>query len=106
MPEGRRHPNHFPPFHDSANIDSVREIIMRQTLTAKLKVEVTQEQKEQLRLTCLAYRDALNYTSGVAFEMGKTYNGTKIQKEVYYTLREKFNLPSQMACNVPTLVPR
>lgn len=77
---------------------------MRQTLTAKLKVEVTQEQKEQLRLTCLAYRDALNYTSGIAFEMGKTYNGTKIQKEVYYTLREKFNLPSQMACNVPRQV--
>jgi predicted transposase len=77
---------------------------MRQTLTAKLKLEVTQEQKEQLRVTSLAYRDALNYTSGVAFEMGKTYNGTKIQKEVYYTLREKFRLPSQMACNVPRQV--
>ncbi len=50
------------------------------------------------------YRDALNYTSGVAFEMGKTYNGTKIQKEVYYTLREHFKLPSQMACNVPRQV--
>jgi transposase len=36
--------------------------------------------------------------------MGKTYNGTKIQKEVYYTLREKFRLPSQMACNVPRQV--
>ncbi|GAB4201448.1 MAG: RNA-guided endonuclease TnpB family protein [Coleofasciculaceae cyanobacterium] len=77
---------------------------MQQVLTAKLKLEVTQEQKEQLRVTSLAYRDALNYTSGVAFEMGKTYNGTKIQKEVYYTLREKFKLPSQMACNVPRQV--
>ncbi|HEY9796342.1 MAG TPA: transposase [Leptolyngbyaceae cyanobacterium] len=77
---------------------------MRQALTAKLKLEVTQEQKEQLRVTSLAYRDALNYTSGVAFEMGKTYNGTKIQKEVYYTLRERFKLPSQMACNVPRQV--
>jgi putative transposase len=77
---------------------------MRQTLTAKLKLEVTQEQKEQLRVISLAYRDALNYTSGVAFEMGKTYNGTKIQKEVYYTLREHFKLPSQMACNVPRQV--
>ncbi|MGQ4647349.1 RNA-guided endonuclease TnpB family protein [Lyngbya aestuarii] len=77
---------------------------MGQTLTAKLKLEVTQEQKEQLRVTSLAYKDALNYTSGVAFEMGKTYNGTKIQKKVYYTLREKFRLPSQMACNVPRQV--
>jgi IS605 OrfB family transposase len=77
---------------------------MQQTLTAKLKLEVTQEQKEQLRVTSLAYRDALNYTSGIAFEMGKTYNGTKIQKEVYYTLRERFKLPSQMACNVPRQV--
>jgi IS605 OrfB family transposase len=77
---------------------------MYQTLTAKLKLEVTQEQKEQLARTSLAYRDALNYTSGVAFEMGKSYNGTKIQKEVYYTLREKFRLPSQMACNVPRQV--
>jgi IS605 OrfB family transposase len=77
---------------------------MKQTLTVKLKLEVTQEQKEQLARTSLAYRDALNYTSGVAFGMGKTYNGTKIQKEVYYTLREEFKLPSQMACNVPRQV--
>jgi putative transposase len=77
---------------------------MLQTLTAKLKLEATSEQKEMLRVACLAYRDALNFASGVAFEMGKTYNGTKIQKEVYYTLREKFRLPSQMACNVPRQV--
>ncbi|MEQ9668435.1 MAG: transposase, partial [Coleofasciculus sp. G2-EDA-02] len=77
---------------------------MLQTLTAKLKLEVTQEQKEQLRVTSLAYRDALNYTSAVAFDLGKTYKGTKIQKEVYYRLREQFKLPSQMACNVPRQV--
>ncbi len=85
-------------------INPSREAIMQQTLTAKLKLEVTQEQKEQLRVISLAYRDALNYTSGVAFEMGKTYNGTKIQKEVYYTLRERFKLPAQMACNAPRQV--
>jgi IS605 OrfB family transposase len=85
-------------------ISSFREVSRLQTLTAKLKLEVTQEQKQQFRVTSLAYRDALNYTSGVAFEMGKTYNGTKIQKEVYYTLREQFKLPSQMACNVPRQV--
>ncbi len=104
MPEGRRHPNYLPLIHDNASMHSVREGMMRQTLTAKLKLEVTKEQKEQLRVTSLAYREALNYTSGVAFEMGKTYNGTKIQKEVYYTLREQFKLPAQMACNVPRQV--
>jgi IS605 OrfB family transposase len=77
---------------------------MLQVLTAKLKLEATPEQKEMLRVASLAYRDALNFACAVAFEMGKTYNGTKIQKEVYYTLREKFKLPSQMACNVPRQV--
>jgi IS605 OrfB family transposase len=77
---------------------------MRQTLTAKLKLEASPEQKEMLRVASLAYRDALNFASHAAFDMGKTYNGTKIQKEVYYTLREKFRLPSQMACNVPRQV--
>jgi IS605 OrfB family transposase len=77
---------------------------LRQVLTAKLKLKVTPEQKEQLRVISLAYRDALNFASVIAFGMGKTYNGTKIQKEVYYTLREQFRLPSQMACNVPRQV--
>jgi IS605 OrfB family transposase len=77
---------------------------MPQTLTAKLKLEATSEQKEMLRRASLAYRDALNFTSEVAYQMGKTYNGTKIQKEVYYTLRERLKLPSQMACNVPRQV--
>jgi IS605 OrfB family transposase len=82
----------------------VREESMRQVLTAKLKLETTPEQKEMLRVVSLAYRDALNFTSVAAFNMGKTYNGSKIQKEVYYTLRERFKLPSQMACNVPRQV--
>lgn len=78
---------------------------MLETLTAKLKLEVTPEQKEQLRVTSLAYRDTLNYTSSVTFEeLNKTYNGAKIQKEVYYTLRERFKLGSQMACNLPRQV--
>ena len=101
-PSGIQHQWRF--LHESSTINQVRESCMLQVLTAKLKLEVTQEQKEQLRVTSLAYRDALNFTSAIAFGMGKTYNGTKIQKEVYYTLREKFRLPSQMACNVPRQV--
>src|SRR5919202_569035 len=105
MPEVRRHPINIQ-LLTTVLISKkvVRLKAMLQTLTAKLKLEATPEQKEMLRVASLAYRDALNFTSEVAYQMGKTYNGTKIQKEVYYTLREKFKLPSQMACNVPRQV--
>lgn len=77
---------------------------MFQVITAKLKLEATPGQKELLREVSLAYRDALNYASQVNFDSGKSANGTKIQKLVYRDLRAEFNLPSQMACNVPRQV--
>jgi len=77
---------------------------MLQVITAKLKLDADLEQKELLREVSLAYRDALNYTSQINFENGKSSNGTKIQKLVYRDLRAFFNLPSQMACNVPRQV--
>jgi IS605 OrfB family transposase len=77
---------------------------MLQVITAKLKLETSPEQKELLRGVSLAYRDALNYTSLQNFENGKSSNGTKIQKLVYQDLRSRFDLPSQMACNVPRQV--
>lgn len=77
---------------------------MLQVITAKLKLEASLEQKELLREVSLAYRDALNYTSQVNFDNGKSSNGTKIQKLVYQDLRSRFGLPSQMACNVPRQV--
>jgi putative transposase len=77
---------------------------MLQVITAKLKLEISPEHKELLREVSLAYRDALNYTSQVNFDHGKSSNGTKIQKLVYRDLRTEFNLPSQMACNVPRQV--
>lgn len=77
---------------------------MLQVITAKLKLETNPEQKELLREVSLAYRDALNYTSQINFENGKSSNGTKIQKLVYQDLRSRFGLPSQMACNVPRQV--
>ena len=52
----------------------------------------------------MAYRDALNYASQVAFNNGKTSNGTKLQKAVYNELRARFGLGAQMACNVPRQV--
>ena len=71
------------------------------TLTAKLKLTLTPEQKAALDQTALTYRDALNYASGMAFEQGKTSSAMKLQKLVYSELRNRFKLPSQMACNVP-----
>lgn len=74
------------------------------TLTAKLKLNHTREQKAALDAVTLAYRDALNYTSQKAFEMEKSSNAAKIQKEVYAILRSRFGLGAQMACSVPRYV--
>lgn len=77
---------------------------MKITLTAKLKLNHTREQKAALDAVTLSYRDALNYTSEQAFEMGKSSNQAAIQKQVYATLRERFGLGAQMACSVPRQV--
>jgi putative transposase len=77
---------------------------MPQVITAKLKLNLNPEQKALVSQTALAYRDALNYTSQVAFDAGKTSNGAKLQKAVYRELRVRFGLGAQMACNVPRQV--
>lgn len=77
---------------------------MKLIITAKLKLNHTPEQKTALDEVSLAYRDALNYTSGVAFAENKLSAGMRLQKLVYENLRERFSLPSQMACNVPRQV--
>lgn len=77
---------------------------MKQIITAKLKLSLSREQKQLMRKTSLAYRDALNYTSQVAFDNGKLSGAAKLQKLVYQNLRALFELPSQMACNVPRQV--
>ena len=51
---------------------------MNQVITAKLKLNLTAEQKLAVRDTALAYRDALNYTARVAFENSKSSNGARI----------------------------
>ena len=75
-----------------------------QVITAKLKLNPKAEQKAALREVSLAYRDALNYASQVAFDAGKCSNGAKLQKAVYNELRARFGLGAQMACNVPRQV--
>lgn len=77
---------------------------MKITLTAKLKLRHTPEQKAALDAVTLAYRDALNFASEVAHRENKLSQAAKLQKLVYEDLREKFGLPSQMACNAPRQV--
>jgi putative transposase len=77
---------------------------MQQIITAKLKLLTTPEQRQVLRQTQLAYRDALNYVSCYAFAHGKLSNRDRLQKGTYREIRALFNLPSQMACNVPRQV--
>ncbi|UQN09647.1 transposase [Deinococcus sp. QL22] len=77
---------------------------MKITVTAKLKLRPTPEQKTALDAVTLAYRDAVNFTSGIAFTENKLSAGMRLQKVVYEDLREKFGLPSQMACNAPRQV--
>jgi putative transposase len=77
---------------------------MKQVITAKLKLELSPDQKQLVRQTTLAYRDALNYSSRVAFENNKMSSGVALQKKVYNQLRSIFGLPAQMSCNVPRQV--
>ncbi len=73
---------------------------MKQVVTAKLKLHMTDEQFKALRATQLAYRDALNYVSQYAFEHGKLSNKVKLQEGTYDDIRARFKLPAQMACSV------
>jgi IS605 OrfB family transposase len=74
------------------------------TLTAKLKLQTTDEQFQALRRTQLAYRDALNYVSRYAFTHGKMSNKVGLQDGTYQDIRTRFDLPAQMACSVPRQV--
>jgi putative transposase len=77
---------------------------MKQTIIAKLKLHTTPEQFTALRATQLAYRDALNYVSRHAYAHGKISNQVRLQKETYAEIRAVYQLPAQMACNVPRQV--
>src|SRR5262249_11226053 len=73
---------------------------MQTTITVKLKLVTTPEQFRQLRLTQLAYRDALNQASQYAFAHGKTSKSQRLHHALYDEIRATYGLPSQMACSV------
>jgi putative transposase len=71
---------------------------MRVTISAKLKLRHSPEQKAMLDAVTLAYRDALNFASEKAFEMDRTSSAPKLHAVTYKPLREKFGLGAQLAC--------
>jgi putative transposase len=77
---------------------------MRQLITAKLKLHPDAAQLQALRRAQLAYRDALNAVSRYAFAHGKMSNQQGLQRACYERIRTEYDLPAQMACNVPRQV--
>src|SRR5690242_19377449 len=73
-------------------------------VTAKIKLLPTQQQKQDLIATVQAIKQALNHASKVAYENNLLSTFKKLQKLVYYDLRESYGLKSQMACNVCSVV--
>ena len=74
---------------------------MKQVITAKLKLEYNKAGAERLMWLCRDYKDALNYASQKAFELGKTSSAAVIQKATYEHIREKWNgIPSTMVCGI------
>ncbi len=74
------------------------------TLTAKLRLHTTPKQFQALRMTQLAYRDALNYVSRYAFAHGKMSNKVRLQDGTYTQIRTRYHVPAQMACSIPRQV--
>ena len=72
---------------------------MKMTVTAKIQLVVSFEQRGLLNDTADAYRNACNFVSEYVF---RTHNLKQfsLNKELYYAVREKFKLGSQMTQSV------
>lgn len=77
---------------------------METVITAKLKLLPTPEQIPMLDNTLAAVRAGLNYASRIAYENNLLSAFKKLQKLTYTDLRSKYDLKSQMACNVCSVV--
>lgn len=74
---------------------------MQLSLTAKLKLlNLTAKQKQLFDKLMNQYSKACNYTSDWIFNHDFNLSKYDVQKEIYYDLRQKFNLKSQLAINV------
>lgn len=72
---------------------------MKMTVTARIQLVVSAEHCELLNSTANAYHNACNFVSEYIF---RTYNLKQfsLNKELYYEIREKFGLGSQMTQSV------
>ena len=69
------------------------------TITAKIQIVVDETDKVLLDETMSVYRNACNYVSDYVFRT-HDLKQFSLNKILYSTLREKFNLKSQMAQSV------
>lgn len=72
---------------------------MQFTITAKIQIKVEPEQRPLLDETLDTYRQACNYVSNYVYQT-HDLKQPSINKALYYTLRERFKLKSQMAQSV------
>lgn len=72
---------------------------MQITTTAKIQVQVEPEQRELLDATMDTYRDACNFVANHVFRT-HDLKQFSLNKALYYDLRERFGLKSQMAQSV------
>jgi putative transposase len=74
-------------------------ILLKLTLTAKVKILPTSEQMQWLQQTLAAYRKACSFVSNIVFET-KELSQRKLHLTTYRELRSTFYLRSQMAQSV------
>ena len=72
---------------------------MQITTTAKIQVQVLPEQRELLAVTMDKYRDACNFAANYVFQT-HDLKQISLNKALYYDLRKRFGLKSQMAQSV------
>ena len=72
---------------------------MQITTTAKIQIQVAPEQRELLDATMDTYRSACNFVANYIFQT-HDLKQRSLNKVLYYDLRERFGLKSQMAQSV------
>jgi len=78
---------------------------MEVTISCKFKLHTTKEQHSLIMHTAKTYRSAFNFVSTDHFS-DKSSNVRRIHGNYYKEIRSKFQLPSQLACNVERDVAR
>ena len=69
------------------------------TITAKIQISATADDKVLLNKTMSVYSDACNYVSDYVFRT-HDLKQFSLNKALYFTLRKRFGLKSQMAQSV------